>query len=86
MAAIVAENIFKCIFLNENDKIPIITWNNADTVHWRIYAAAGGMIEANPFEIRNSLVRNSSGDIVKLWSPYSIWRQHDPFTQLKDES
>ena len=46
----------------------------------------GEMIEANPFEIRNSLVRNSSGDIVKLWSPYSIWRQHDPFTQLKDES
>ena len=23
MAAILAENIFKCIFLNENDKIPI---------------------------------------------------------------
>ena len=23
MAAILADNIFKCIFLNENDKIPI---------------------------------------------------------------
>ena len=75
MAAILADDIFKCIFLNEYDGIPIqislkfvpgspidnnktalvqlgngllsskrqaITWTNADTVHWRLYAAQGG--------------------------------------------
>ena len=58
MAAILADDIFNCILLNENDKIPnqislklipmarnrrqAITWTNDDPVHWRIYAALGG--------------------------------------------
>ena len=57
MVAILADDIFKCIFLNENDKIPTsigsgnglapnkrqaITWTNDYRVHWRIYAALGG--------------------------------------------
>ena len=63
MAAILADDIFKCIFLNENDRIPIkislkfvlrsvidnkpalvqvITWTNADPVHWRGYATLEG--------------------------------------------
>ena len=71
MAVMLADDIFKCIFLNENDRILIkmslkyiartrqdsigsrnglapnrrqaITWTNDDLVHWRIYAAIGGM-------------------------------------------
>ena len=72
MAPILADDNFRCIFLNENDRIPIrislkfvlkspinnkpalvlgnglapnrrqaITWTNADSVHWCIYAALG---------------------------------------------
>ena len=68
MAAILADDNFKCIF-NENDRMPIqigyqesnwqyasigsgkglvlkrrqvITWTNADLVHWRKYATLGG--------------------------------------------
>ena len=73
MAAILADDNFKCIFLNENGRIAIwislkfvprgpidnkasigsgnglapnrrqvITWTNADPIHWRIYTAQGG--------------------------------------------
>ena len=39
MATVVADDNFKCILLNENNKIPI---PNADSVHWRMYEALGG--------------------------------------------
>ena len=50
MAAILADDIFICIFGNRNDRIPIqmslkyvtITWTNDDPIHWRIYSAPGG--------------------------------------------
>ena len=56
MASILADDIFKCIFLNKNDIIqirvslkfvPRIPIDNnpayADPIHWRIYAALGEM-------------------------------------------
>ena len=54
MLAILANDIFKFIFLNENDRILIqislkfvwrqaITWTSDDPVHWRICAALGDM-------------------------------------------
>ena len=49
----------------------------------------GRWLKQIPFGIRHFSVRNSSGVIVKLWTGFilwSIWRQHDPFTELKDES
>ena len=45
MAAMLADDIFKCIFLNENDKNSrrqAITWTNDDPHQWHIYVALGG--------------------------------------------
>ena len=52
MATFLADNLFKCIFLNENDRIQIHISlkfvprspidNKAELVHWRIYVALWG--------------------------------------------
>ena len=41
MAAILADDISKYIFLNENWRRAII-WPNADPIHWHIHEALGG--------------------------------------------
>ena len=38
--AILADDIFRCIFMNEN--FLAITWTNAEPVHWCIYGTLGG--------------------------------------------
>ena len=64
IATTLADDIFKCIYLNENDRIPIqislkfvprspivnkpalvqvMAWRRIGPIHWRIYAALGGV-------------------------------------------
>ena len=47
MAAYLADDISKCIFMNEKfvqapNRRQAIAWTDADPIHWHIYAALGG--------------------------------------------